>query len=409
MPPRQANRSHKLVVVGAGAWGTAVARNIAIKAKNATNLLTPLHIVVLHHEEQDNTVTDQINQQHRNQKFLPNVPLPDTIVATDDLQAAAHQATLVVFAVPHEYLHRGIFVKILAGCAPNCRAISLVKGLDVVHHRPELISHRMSRELMGMDVSVLSGNNIAAEVAQDEFCEATIGVNEPGAGNIWHSVFNSEKFRVNISNDPVGVELCGALKNIVSLGAGFCDGLQLGQNAKASIIRIGLEEMRRFSRLYFTKVRSATFMEACGVADVIASSYGGRTRKCAEAFARHHLQRSSSSNATSKTWAQLEEELLDGQKLPGMHRLQAVMQCLKHTDPSTQAKFPLFNAIYAVAFRGANPEEIVNLPERVSWRYKSKPWPLVSALSFEVKTVIVFGLLALPFLVSAAASAVTSR
>ena len=173
-------------------------------------------------------------------------------------------------------------------------------------------------------------------------------------------------YRVNVVLDATGVELSGALKPIISLGAGFCDGMDCGANTKASIVRIGLEEMIRFSKLFFPKVRTRTFFESCGLADVVVSSYGGRTRRCAEAFARAARAKK------PRTWASLERELLHGQKLPTMERLQEVMECIRRLPPKQTARFPLFSATYSVAFRGAPPERLLKLPERVAWRHKTQ-------------------------------------
>ena len=209
--------------------------------------------------------------------------IPANVVAEPNLEAAVFEATLLVLAVPPKYLHRGLFVRIMSKCAPNCRAISLVKGMHFIDSVPHKLSSWFSSELMGMDIAVLMGEtprnrgrtarsrgahgarscerraglerdhgrcvagaNVAAEVARDEFCEATIGVSDAAAGEVWSALFNLPTFRVNVVMDATGVELCGALKNIVALGAGFCDGLGCGGNTKASIVRIGLEEMKRF-------------------------------------------------------------------------------------------------------------------------------------------------------------------
>lgn len=140
-------------------------------------------------------LSEVINTTHVNPKYLPAVTLPSSVVAVPDLAEAARQATLVIIAVPHEYLHTAMYTKILSGCAPNCRVCSLVKGLDVVDGRPALISDRMRRDLLGLDVAVLMGANLASEVANGEFCEATLGTNVPEDGPIWQRVFNTEAFR----------------------------------------------------------------------------------------------------------------------------------------------------------------------------------------------------------------------
>ena len=150
-------------------------------------------------------------------------------------------------------------------------------------------------------------------------------------------------FRVSISEDPKTVELCGALKNIVACGAGFCDGLGLGDNTKAAIIRLGLVEMMSFSKLFLSdgEVKDSTFMESCGVADLITTCYGGRNRKVSEAFAK-----------TGKPLAELEAEMLNGQKLQGPETARELQGVLKARGIAP-TQFPLFTAVYNCCYEGA--------------------------------------------------------
>jgi glycerol-3-phosphate dehydrogenase (NAD+) len=114
------------------------------------------------------------------------------------------------------------------------------------------------------------------------------------------------------------VEICGALKNVVALAAGFCDGLGFGTNTKAAIIRIGMVEMRRFAHSFFFNVKDETFWDSTGLADLITACFGGRNRKCAEAFVK-----------TGKPFAQLEREMLNGQKLQGTLTARGMFEFLK--------------------------------------------------------------------------------
>lgn len=132
------------------------------------------------------------------------------------------------------------------------------------------------------------------QIAKEQFSEATVGYAE------------NKSLADEWVQDVAGVELCGTLKNVVAIAAGFVDGLELGNNTKAAIMRIGLNEMRAFCKMLFASVNDATFFESCGVADLITTCLGGRNRMCAEAFAKSGGKRS---------FDELEAEMLKGQKL----------------------------------------------------------------------------------------------
>ena len=138
---------------------------------------------------------------------------------------------------------------------------------------------------------------------------------------------------------------------MVALGAGFCDGLGLGGNTKAAIVRIGLGEMERFCGDFFSGVQSRTFFQSCGIADLITTCYGGRNRKCAAAFA---------AGAGGRSWAEIERDLLNGQKLQGTITCEDVMTCL--VARGRVGHYPLFARIHEIAFQGKPPQSIVDLP-----------------------------------------------
>ena len=152
---------------------------------------------------------------------------------------------------------------------PGTKGISLIKGVDVKEGEIHIFSEVISARL-GIECAALSGANIADEVAREEFSETTIGCRDLDVAKKWASLFETEKFRVAVNRDVLGVSLGGALKNIVAVAAGFVDGLQWGNNAKvsvllrscscfpakwspddfafqAAVIRIGLLEMKRVS------------------------------------------------------------------------------------------------------------------------------------------------------------------
>merc|ERR1712176_1161246 len=196
----------------------------------------------------------------------------------------------------------------------------------------------------------MGGANVANEVAAGEFCEATLGCTLPEHQDTLVKLFDCSTFRVTAVDDIPGVELCGALKNVVALGAGFCDGLDFGGNTKAAIIRIGLEEMTYFIRHFHPGVKDGTFLESCGVADLITTCFGGRNRKCAEAFVRGKGVRS---------WEEIEKELLGGQKLQGTLTAQEIWPVMK--EHKLCERLPLLTTIYEIAFESKNPRSIVAL------------------------------------------------
>jgi glycerol-3-phosphate dehydrogenase (NAD+) len=168
-------------------------------------------------------LTTIINRDKQNPKYLPGVTFTDNILAIPDLKEATRDATVLVFVLPHQFV-RGVCHVIKPFMNPNVRAISLVKGLEIKPQGVTLFSEEISLKL-GIPVAALSGANIASEVGLEQFSETTIGTPSTQDGELFYKLFNTNYFRVNIIQDHVGVELCGALKNIVAVGAGLSDGL----------------------------------------------------------------------------------------------------------------------------------------------------------------------------------------
>ncbi|CAO3588243.1 unnamed protein product [Absidia cylindrospora] len=312
-------QKERVCIIGSGNWGTAVAKIIGENVTKHAQVFEP-----------------QV-QQWVFEETYQGQPLTQ----------ACSDATVLVFVLPHQFV-RGVCDDLVGNINPNVKAISLVKGLEIKPDGITLFSEEIGRRLQIDQVAALSGANIADEVAREQFCETTIGSRSEAHGQLFHQLFDTPYFRANVIRDYVGVELCGALKNVVAVAAGISDGLNYGSNTKAALIRLGLMEMRKFGQTFFGGVEDTTFFESCGVADLITTCAGGRNRKVAEAFAR-----------TGKPIDVLERELLNGQKLQGSLTTIEVHQFLSARKMT--GEFPFFDAVYQILYQGAPLDTIVKL------------------------------------------------
>merc|ERR1712224_821274 len=304
------------------------------------------------HKGTKRKLSELFNETKENVKYLPGVTLTNNVKAQPDLKKAVADADILIWVLPHQFVPRT--VQNMGPVKEGCISVSLIKGgLELKGGKLGLCSDLL-RELLKHEVGVLMGANVANEVAAGEFCEATLGLTDKMIQmhkSTLVNLFDCQSFRVSAVSDIPGVELCGALKNVVALGAGFCDGLDYGGNTKAALIRIGLQEMKTFIRYFYPDVKDATFLESCGVADLITTCFGGRNRKCAEAFVRAR---------GVKSWDTIEKELLGGQKLQGTLTAQEIWPVMqKH---NLCEKLPLLTTIYQIAFEDRAPWGIVKLP-----------------------------------------------
>ncbi|KAI8070556.1 glycerol-3-phosphate dehydrogenase [NAD+] [Gilbertella persicaria] len=335
----------RVCIIGSGNWGSAVGKIVGENVLKHKDIFeAEVRQWVFEENYKGEKLTEMINRERENPKYLPGIKFTPNIKAVPDLIEASRDATVVVFVLPHQFV-RGVCEKMKDHISPKAKAISLIKGLEIKPEGVTLFSEEISRKL-GINVAALSGANIADEVAKERFCETTIGSRSEQDGQLFFKLFNTDYFKVNVIRDYVGVELCGALKNVVAVGAGISDGLGYGSNTKAAIIRLGLMEMRKFGQTFFGTVEDTTFFESCGIADLITTCSGGRNRKVAEAFAK-----------TRKPIDILEQEMLNGQKLQGTLTAQEVHQFL--TARQMTREFPLFETVYRIIYENAPLESIV--------------------------------------------------
>jgi glycerol-3-phosphate dehydrogenase (NAD(P)+) len=251
----------RFLVVGAGSWGTAFTRV----------LLDRGHDVVLACHTSDQAQT--IAAMGRNPRYLERVDLSGaTAVTIDDAPA---DVDAVVVAVPSRS-----FAEIVAALPGDAPLLSLTKGLDPA------TGERLSTTVHGRAVAVLSGPNLAGEIAAGLPTAAVIA-SEDGflAGQLQHAI-NSSTFRAYVNPDVIGVELCAAAKNVIALAAGGVDGLNLGDNSKAALITRGLAEMARLGEA--CGARPETFAGLAGMGDLIVTCWSrhGRNRHAGELIAQ---------------------------------------------------------------------------------------------------------------------------
>ena len=256
----------KAVVVGAGSWGSAF----------SALLRDAGHEVAL--AARDPGQARAIAATGRNPRYAQGADLSG-IAAVTIAEASAEDAELLVVAVPSRVF--GEVVAALPGSAP---VLSLTKGLDPAS------GERLSTLVRGRPVAVLSGPNIAEEIVRGLPAAAVVASAELELAVLLQLAVHSTLFRVYVSDDVTGVELCAAAKNVIALAAGGADGLGLGDNAKAALVSRGLAEMRRLAEA--AGARPDTFAGLAGMGDLIVTCWSpvGRNRRAGELIAQGATQ-----------------------------------------------------------------------------------------------------------------------
>ncbi len=252
-------------VIGAGAWGTAVATHLARRGQRAT-LVT---------RRPEHAVSMQLARENRD--YLPGVRLPEALVVTSDLRAALLAADVALIASPSHALREWCqrMTAELGGAGRLQLVISLVKGLELeTFLRP---SEVMAQAFRGLNVATLTGPTNAEEVARGLPAAVVLAVAQPGAFvDQVQAAMSGATLRLYTSDDLAGAEFGASLKNIYAIAAGFCDGLKLGDNAKASLITRALTEMVRVGEALGAK--RETFYGLSGFGDLVATCHGAWSR-----------------------------------------------------------------------------------------------------------------------------------
>ena len=251
----------RCAVIGGGAWGTAIADRVA---RNG-------HHTVLWAREDD--VVDAVNSRHENPRFLANIALAPALAASTDMAAALHGARLVVYAAPSHVLR-----PVVARCAQSIdpRAVLSVATKGIERETLALMTDVVAEAAPGHPVVAVSGPSFAAEVAQGQPTAVVAACADHAAARLVQGAMSANAFRVYTSDDVVGVELGGALKNVMAVATGILDGLGLGFNPRAALMTRGLAEMTRLGVALGAK--PDTFAGLAGLGDLVLTCTGALSR-----------------------------------------------------------------------------------------------------------------------------------
>ncbi|OGC04951.1 hypothetical protein A2276_03235 [candidate division WOR-1 bacterium RIFOXYA12_FULL_43_27] len=293
----------KIAVIGAGAWGTSLATLFA---------------------ENGHTVTLWAYEEF-------DFPLPRSVEVVSDLQTACLDKELIVFVVPTQFTRQTI--KKIKTIPQKTLLLSASKGIEIdsLKRPSQIIGEHFNRK-----VAVLSGPNLAVEIAQG-LPAATVVTSK-----VIQRLLNSQRFRVYTGNDVIGVELGGALKNIIAIAAGICDGLKLGENARAALLIRGISEITRLGKKLGAKEN--TFYGLSGMGDLILTCGSSKSRN-------HEVGRRISGGEKMEEIVKSMSQVAEG--IPTSKAVYKLARKLK-------LEMPISSGVYSVLYEGAEPFAIIS-------------------------------------------------
>lgn len=314
-------------MLGSGSWGTALGIQFA-RAGKATRLWG-----------RDADQAAAMQRERRNARYLPEAPFPDSLVVSNDLAAALEGVTDVLIAVP-SHGFRAMLQDLAQQMKPAMRVAWATKGFE---QATGLLPHQVAREVLGsaVSVAVLSGPTFAREVGAGLPTAMTIASPDHEFAAALAQDLSSSNFRAYISTDIVGVEVGGAVKNVLAVGAGLSDGLRFGANTRVALITRGLSEMTRLG--VALGARRETFMGLSGFGDLVLTCTDNQSRN----------RRFGLALAGGATPAAAMQQI--GQVVEGYHAARALRAVAAHAE----VEMPICEAICQILFDGADAGEVV--------------------------------------------------
>jgi glycerol-3-phosphate dehydrogenase (NAD(P)+) len=321
-------QTNKALVIGDGSWGTALA-------------------VVLANNEIETTLWSAFPEQaadlakHReNKPFLPGIELPEALLFSADPAEACAGVELIVSVVPTQFL-RPVARRFEEFIPEGIPLVSATKGLEIETMKSP--TDILLDVLGSRDIGVLTGPSHAEEVARGKPASVVVASESAPLASRTQEAFNCASLRVYTSGDRVGAELGGALKNVIALAAGMCDGLELGDNAKAALMTRGMVEMARYGQQHGAKAH--TFFGLAGFGDLVttACSQHSRNRAVGERIGR------------GETLSQV----LDSMKMvaEGVWTTKALFG--PESEMGAEISMPIAEEVHAILFEGKDPREAV--------------------------------------------------
>lgn len=318
--------SKNIAVIGAGSWGTAIAILLSSKGYNVRLW------------DVDSKRAEKLIAERENKQYLPNIKFPNTLHPIIEIEEVLAGAELAIFAAPAQQF-RVALDNALPYIEKDTKIVNLAKGIE--QHTLLRMSEIAYQKVPQENYAVLSGPSHAEEVGLQKPTTVVVASKSKETAEYVQDVFFAENFRVYTSQDVIGVELGGALKNIIALGAGISDGMEFGDNAKAALMTRGIAEISRLGVAMGADIH--TFSGLSGVGDLIVTctSMHSRNRRCGLAIGE----------------GKGVKEAVDsvGMVVEGMYTAEAAYELAKKYD----VEMPIVEGIYEIISKNASPKEIV--------------------------------------------------
>ena len=316
-------RFKRTAILGAGGWGTALA---VLWAKQGNEI-----VLWGHNPER----TEELRATRENAEYLPGVTLPESIQVTSDLAICAG-AELVVFVTPSTAL-RGVAEQVRPHASKDAVLLSCTKGIE--HGTGMRMTQILAEVLPEHSVAVLSGPNLAVEVSRDRPTATVLGCEQPDCAEELQQHLGSPLFRIYSSDETIGIELGGALKNVYALAAGCSDGFGLGDNSKSALVTRSLAEMLRLGTAMGGDPR--TFYGLSGAGDLIATCFSqhSRNRRVGEQLGR---------GRTLEQIAARSHSIAEG-----VPTAKSAFECARRLNIDT----PIIDQVYSVVYEAKPPAQ----------------------------------------------------